>query len=135
MGLAPFPKLFHSVSSIAKGVSPSYRIIMSSSDELACVYASLLLLDDDIPITGEKINTILKAANVTVEPYWPGLFAKVAAGLDLKSLVSNVGAGVAAGGGGAAPAADAAAPAEEKEEKKEEPEEESDDDMGFSLFG
>merc|ERR1711915_348872 len=114
---------------IAKGVSPSYRIIMSSQDELACVYASLLLLDDDIPITGEKINTILKAANVTVEPYWPGLFAKVAAGLDLKSLVSNVGAGVAAGGGAAAPAE------EKKEEKKEEPEEESDDDMGFSLFG
>ena len=50
----------------------------------------------------------MKAANVAVEPYWPGLFAKVAAGLDLKSLVSNVGAGVAAGGGGAAPAADAA---------------------------
>lgn len=59
-------------------------------------------------LQGEKINTILKAANVTVEPYWPGLFAKVAAGLDLKSLVSNVGAGVAAGGGGGAPAADAA---------------------------
>merc|ERR1712212_1265898 len=118
--------LFHSVSSIAKGVSPSYRIIMSSNDELACVYASLLLLDDDIPITGEKINTILKAANVTVEPYWPGLFAKVASGLDLKAIVSSVGSGVGSGGGGgAAPAAAAAAPAAEakKEEKEEEPEE------------
>ena len=53
---------------------------------------------------------MLKAAGVNVEPYWPGLFAKVAAGLDLRSIVSNVGAGVAAGGGGgaAAPAAAAA---------------------------
>lgn len=63
----------------------------------------------------------MKAASVNVEPYWPGLFAKVSAGLDLKSIVSNVGSGVGsgggvavaatAGGGGAAPAAAAAAPA------------------------
>lgn len=65
-------------------------------------------------LQAEKINTILKAANVTVEPYWPGMFAKASAGLDLKAIVSNVGAGVgtggapaaaAAGGGGAAAAA------------------------------
>merc|ERR1712142_828013 len=110
---------------------------MASSDELACVYAALILMDDDVSITVEKINTILKAANVSVEPYWPGLFAKAASGLDLRSIVSNVGSGVGSGGGGAAaPAAAAAAPAAEakKEEKEEEPEE-SDDDMGFSLFG
>ncbi|RXG52212.1 60S acidic ribosomal protein P1 [Armadillidium vulgare] len=63
---------------------------MTSKDELACVYAALILLDDDVPITAEKISTILKAANVNVEPYWPGLFAKAAAGLDLRALVSNV---------------------------------------------
>lgn len=59
----------------------------------------------------EKINTILKAASVTVEPYWPGLFAKAVSGLDIKALVANVGSGVGTGGGGggAAPAAAAAA--------------------------
>merc|ERR1712168_29130 len=112
---------------------------MSNQNELACVYAALILLDDDVPITVDKLNTILKAASVSVEPYWPGLFAKAAAGLDLKAMVSNVGSGVGAGGGGgAAPAAAAAdAPAAEakKEEKKESEPEESDDDMGFSLFG
>ena len=58
----------------------------------------------------EKINTILKAAEVEVEPYWPGLFAKAASGLDLKAIVCNVGSGVGTGGGagGAAPAAAAA---------------------------
>merc|ERR1711915_444020 len=105
----------------------------SSNDELACVYAALILMDDEVPITVEKINTILKAADVNVEPYWPGLFAKAAAGLDLKSIVCNVGSGVGTGGGGggAAPAAAAAADAPAAEEKKEESEpEESDDDMG-----
>lgn len=49
---------------------------------------------------------------MTVEPYWPGLFAKATAGLDLKSLVTNIGAGVGTGGGAAAaPASSAAAPA------------------------
>merc|ERR1712087_158383 len=100
---------------------------MSSNSELACVYAALILADDDVAITAEKINTILKAAKVDVEPFWPGLFAKCCESIDVKELISNVGSGV-----GSAPAAGAAAPAAEA--KKEEPEEESDDDMGFGLF-
>ena len=88
-------------------------------------------------LQGEKIQTILKAAGVDVEPYWPGLFAKALESCNVKDLITNVGSGVGAApaAGGAAPAAGGAAAAEEKkEEKKEEPEEESDDDMGFGLF-
>merc|ERR1711931_170330 len=114
--------------------NPIDSVKMTSDSELACVYASLILADEDIPITGEKIATIVKAANVAVEPFWPGLFAKALENCDVKSLISSVGSGPAAGG--AAPAGgDAPAAAEEKkEEKKEEEEEESDDDMGFGLF-
>merc|ERR1711883_435 len=111
--------------------------IKMSNSELACVYAALILADDDVAITGEKIQTILKAAGVDVEPYWPGLFAKAHESCNVKDLITNVGSGVGAApaAGGAAPAAGGAAPAEEKkEEKAEEPEEESDDDMGFGLF-
>jgi len=57
-----------------------------------------------IKLQAEKIQTILKAADVKVEPYWPGLFAKALDGLNLKSMITNVGSGV-----GAAPVAGAPA--------------------------
>jgi len=110
---------------------------MSTKAELACVYSALILVDDDIAVTGEKISTILKAANVDVEPYWPGLFAKALEGVNVRDLITNIGSGVGAAPAGAAPAAAAAAPAAEakkEEKKKEEEPEESDDDMGFGLF-
>ncbi|XP_076246617.1 ribosomal protein LP1 [Calliopsis andreniformis] len=110
---------------------------MGTKAELACVYSALILVDDDIAVTGEKIQTILKAANVDVESYWPGLFAKALEGVNVKDLITNIGSGVgaapAAAPTSATPAAAEAAPAKE-EKKKEEPEEESDDDMGFGLF-
>lgn len=108
---------------------------MASNDELACVYSALILQDGDAPVTADKLQAVLKAANVNVEPYWPGLFAKAVESINLKDLVSNVGAGAGAPAAAAAGAGDAAPAAEEKkEEKKEEEEEEEDDDMGFGLF-
>lgn len=84
----------------------------------------------------DNINTLVKAAGVEVEPYWPALFASLAAKKNVDDFILNVGAG---GGGAAAPAGGdagaaaaaggAAAPAAE-----EKVEEEEDADMGFSLF-
>uniref|UniRef100_A0A0D3GVS4 60S acidic ribosomal protein P1 n=1 Tax=Oryza barthii TaxID=65489 RepID=A0A0D3GVS4_9ORYZ len=85
-----------------------------SSSEVACTLAALILHDDGIPITSEKIATLVKAANIKVEAYWPGLFAKLLEHRSVDDLILSVGSG-----GGAAP---------------EEAKEESDDDMGFSLF-
>ncbi|KAK9822133.1 hypothetical protein WJX74_009845 [Apatococcus lobatus] len=111
-----------------------------SQSELACVYASLILHDDDIEISEDNISKLLSAANVKVEPYWPSLFAKLFAKNGIGNLIANVGAGggggaaaaaapaAAAGGGGAAPAA------AEKEKEEEKAESEEDEDMGFSLF-
>ncbi|KAF3677145.1 60S acidic ribosomal protein P1 [Capsicum annuum] len=108
-----------------------------SVGELGCTYAALLLFDDGIPITSEKIATVVKAANISVESYWPSLFAKLFEKRDIEDLILNVGTGggpavavaaaPVAGGGGAA-----AAPA--TAEKKEETKEESDDDLGLNLF-
>ncbi|ORX61872.1 ribosomal protein 60S [Hesseltinella vesiculosa] len=103
------------------------------SAELAIVYAALILQDDNIEITEDKLQTLVKAAGVEVEPIWFSLYAKALAGQDLNELLTKVGtpgagpavAGAAAAGGAAAEAV---------EEAKEEEKEESDDDMGFGLF-
>ena len=96
---------------------------------------------DDIQ-QAEKIEKLIKAAKVDVEPFWPSLFARALEGHNLDGLIQAAGA---PGAGGAAPAAGGAVPAagggaaeakeeEKKEEKKESEEEESDDDMGFGEF-
>ncbi|KAK4489784.1 hypothetical protein RD792_000437 [Penstemon davidsonii] len=93
-----------------------------SVGELACTYAALILHDDGIAVTAEKIATLVKAANLTVESYWPSLFAKLCEKRNVEDLVMNVGSG---GGGAAAVAAPtasgggaAAAAAPAAEEKK-----------------
>uniref|UniRef100_A0A0D9X3U7 60S acidic ribosomal protein P1 n=1 Tax=Leersia perrieri TaxID=77586 RepID=A0A0D9X3U7_9ORYZ len=95
-------------------LNSSRRSVAMSSSEVACTLAALILHDDGIPITAEKIATLVKAANIKVEAYWPALFAKLLEGRSVDDLILSVGSG-----GGAAP---------------EEAKEESDDDMGFSLF-
>ncbi|KAF8421924.1 60S acidic ribosomal protein P1 [Tirmania nivea] len=110
-----------------------------STSELACSYAALILADEGLEITADKLQTIIKAAKVEeVEPIWTTLFAKALEGKDVKDLLLNVGSG-----GGAAPAAappggaaatGGAAPEAAKEEEKPEEKEESDEDMGFGLF-
>eukprot|EP01001_Neometanema_parovale_P002024 NODE_12424_length_511_cov_537.961340_g12134_i0.p2 GENE.NODE_12424_length_511_cov_537.961340_g12134_i0~~NODE_12424_length_511_cov_537.961340_g12134_i0.p2 ORF type:complete len:108 (-),score=44.50 NODE_12424_length_511_cov_537.961340_g12134_i0:85-408(-) len=105
-----------------------------ANDELACTYAALLLHDDELEITADRIAAVVKAAGLDVQSIYPSLFAKFLAKTDISTLLTAGGGG---GGGGAAPAAAAAteAPAAAGKKKKEEPEEEEgDDDMGFGLF-
>ncbi|KAF1960254.1 hypothetical protein CC80DRAFT_289567 [Byssothecium circinans] len=105
-----------------------------STAELASSYAALILADDGVDITSDKLQSLISAAKIEdVEPIWTSLFAKALEGKDVKDLLLNVGSGggaaPAAGGAAAGGAAEAAAPAAEEKE-----EEESDEDMGFGLF-
>ena len=73
----------------------------------------------------DKIVAITSSASVEVEPIWASLLAKALEGKDVKSMLSNIGAGggaPAAAGPGAAAAGGAAAGSAEPaaEEKKEE---------------
>ncbi|KAI9771332.1 MAG: 60S acidic ribosomal protein P1 [Geoglossum simile] len=112
-----------------------------SNAEIATSYAALILADDGVDITADKLQTLIKAAKIDdVEPIWTSLFAKhtpqALEGKDVKDLLLNVGSG---GSAAAAPttggaAGGAASTEAAKEEEKEEEKEESDEDMGFGLF-
>ena len=45
-------------------------------DELCCSYAALMLHDDGVGITAEKLEKVITASGNNVEPYWPMLFNK-----------------------------------------------------------
>ena len=85
-------------------------ISKAEHDELCCVYAGLLLFDDGIEITADKIEKIIKASGNEVDGYYPEFFAKYLAKADIKSMLTVT---PAAGGAAAAPAE------EHKEEKKD----------------
>lgn len=112
-----------------------------SNDELACVYAALILADDNVDIRGEKIATVLKAADYDIEPYWPGLFAGALEGINISDLIKNVGsAPTAAAPAHAVPAEEKKGAASKEAPKKEEKKVEKDDsdggeDMVRSLLG
>lgn len=90
-------------------------------------------------VTENKTIALINAAGDKVQPFWPGLFAKALANVNIGSLICNVGAGgpapaaETAPAGGPAPST-AAVPDEEKVEAKKEVSEESEDDMGSGLF-
>uniref|UniRef100_A0A2K5DFH6 Large ribosomal subunit protein P1 n=1 Tax=Aotus nancymaae TaxID=37293 RepID=A0A2K5DFH6_AOTNA len=93
---------------------------MAPVSEHACIYLALILHEDEVTVTEDKINAL--------------------GSVNIGSLICNVGAGGPAPAASAAPAggpapSTATAPAEEKKvEAKKEESEESDDDMGFGLF-
>jgi large subunit ribosomal protein LP1 len=52
------------------------------------------LADEATILQADKLQTLVKAANVTdVEPIWASLFAKALEGKDVKDLLMNVGSG------------------------------------------
>merc|ERR1712014_21123 len=107
------------------------------ASELAVTYAALILQDEGMDIAADNLSTLVKAAGVSVEPFWPSLFEKALSSVNVAELITNIGSGVGAApaAGGAAAAGGAVDEAPKEEAKKEESEEESDSDMGFDLFG
>ena len=122
-------------------------ISKAEHDELCCVYAGLLLFDDGMEITADKIEKIIKASGNEVDGYYPEFFAKYLAKADIKSMLSVT---PAAGAGGEAHAEEHHEEKKDdkkggkkddkkggkKEKKEEKPKEEEEEDMGFGdIFG
>ena len=88
------------------------------SAELACVYAALILNDEGLEITGDKMSKLISAAGVKVEGYWVDLFAEYFKNHDIAQLIKGTSLG------GAAPAQSGPAPVagqtKVEEKKKEE---------------
>ena len=104
-----------------------------AKDELVLTYSALLLHDSGLDISEEKLNKVIKASGNTVEPYWPGLFAKALKGHDIDALLASIGS-VPAGAAAPIDAPDAVAVDAKKDEVKAEESAEEDVDMG-GLFG
>ena len=45
-------------------------ISKAEHDELCCVYAGLLLFDDKVEITAEKLNKVIEASGNKVDSYY-----------------------------------------------------------------
>jgi len=68
---------------------------------MACTYASLILFDDDLEVTDDRIAKILKASDVQVDKYWPRLFSTTVKDKGLSQFLTDQ----CRGGGGSANAA------------------------------
>merc|ERR1711907_830572 len=123
---------YHLIGKMAS-VSPD-KLSKEEKGELCVSYAALMLHDDGLEITAEKLKAIIKASGNEVEPYWPMLFAKALKGQDVGALLSNIGSAGPAAGPAAAAGGDAA-PAEEKKEEKEKKKEDEPEDVNMGgLF-
>ena len=127
-------------------------ISKAEHDELCCVYAGLLLFDDGMEITADKIQKIVKASGNEVDGYYPEFFAKYLSKVDIKSMLTvTPAAGAGAGAaheeehheekkddkkGGKKDDKKGGKKEKEKEKKEEKPKEDEEEDMGFGdIFG
>ncbi|KAK8841536.1 60S acidic ribosomal protein P1 [Tritrichomonas musculus] len=60
-----------------------------TSQELSCIYAALLLNDENIDITSDKIKSLFKAADVKVESHWIDLFTNYFKTHEISELVKG----------------------------------------------
>jgi len=116
-------------------IPPTPNKILIPVSEMAVVYAAIILADDDLVITADKLEAIMWSAGLKVESYWYPMFERALKGIDVRTLMSTMMASGPALGGNQKTGGN-----QEEEEKVEEKkvesssDESSDDDMGFGLF-
>ncbi|KAF2706973.1 hypothetical protein K504DRAFT_459412 [Pleomassaria siparia CBS 279.74] len=64
---------------------------MSDRAEKACSYAALILADDSVEITPDRLLALLQAAGIDdMEPIWTTLFAKALEGRDVEQILTEI---------------------------------------------
>lgn len=63
---------------------------MSINPETAVSYAALILADEGIEITTDKLQALMKAAGVEIEPIWSTIFAKALKDKDIKQILTTI---------------------------------------------
>ena len=110
--------------------------------EQAVALAALILADDSIAITPEKLQALLKSAGIEdVEPIWTTLFANALKDKDVKDILTTIAAsepaigGEKSGSGKADDRDDGAPNPDGKDDEGIDIDADSDSDMGMDLFG
>ena len=67
-------------------------------DQLCCTYAALILHDEGIEITAQQLKKLIDASENKVDAFWPSMFSKALAGVDIKSMMSGAGSSAAPAG-------------------------------------
>ena len=65
-------------------------------DELCCSYSALMLHDEKLEITAEKIQRLITCSGNTVDAHWPRLFAKALEGANIDNMLTNMAPAAAA---------------------------------------
>ena len=77
---------------------PFAQIDKTAHDEMSCTFAALILYDEGLEISSEKINKLIAASGNKVDAYWPGLFARALQGKNVAELLLGGSGGAATGG-------------------------------------
>ena len=106
--------------------------------ETAVSYAALILADEGIDITADKLQILLKAANIEdVEPIWAAIFAKALQGKDVKDILTAVSTSHAGVGRAQAPVDEGTStePSKDTEVTDDDPDGSDMEGGMFDLFG
>ena len=97
--------------------------------EISCSLVSLILLENNLELSGENFEKILQATNIKIEIFWYSwFFTKITkVGGDKNIAPANLKSDEN-------PTSDDKIKPDEEKEDKSEKKEESDEDMGFGLF-
>ena len=66
-------------------------------NDTCCSYAALMLHDEGIEISTERLNKVIKSSGNETEAFYPGLYAKALQGADVGALLTSVATAFAAG--------------------------------------